>query len=208
MKLLLHIFAFLLLSSVAVFAQGKDFYNISPKFVLARTGTHVKPPFFDVIIKHDSLQTEAKDYRDTARNLLIHKVRAGELAISVRPFGYKKIDTTLVINTDNLQPVILIPPSGCLKFNKEKALTDLNTNKILLLMQMGEVSYDYQFDDISRAIYNINYYNFGCTMSEYRDCVYEYNYEIFKYLDQKYGCEWREFTHPYTVGFKEYIAEN
>jgi len=82
--------------------------------------------------------------------------------------------------------------TDCYDYNVEKAKRDIDSNRILLLCDLGYAIY--KFTDKDRAFkkkYGITYYTFADTpiMS---DCMWLYNKTIAGYLDDKFGKEWRK----------------
>ncbi|RVU01971.1 hypothetical protein EOD41_08445 [Mucilaginibacter limnophilus] len=82
---------------------------------------------------------------------------------------------------------------------KARALHDISNNTIKLLLIGG--MRPKHFDDQERfeRKYDITYYTYGCVFPR-GEKIRAYNAEVFKYLDNKYGKDWRKETRPDVIG--------
>ena len=115
----------------------------------------------------------------------------GVQKISFFSLDFEKKDTAITI-TDSLYKLTWLIYSGCRKFNRQKALTNIAEKKPLILLQGGIAPVtNSSYPAFSRK-YGIRFYEFGDSIEEYQDCIYEYNKTVFEYLDKKFGKKWRK----------------
>jgi hypothetical protein len=202
MKLLLHIFAFVLLSVVAAFAQEDSVFSVSGQVVFKSSGNIPKGDFIKLVGTNKA--TIIKGNGDFA----IKNVKSGEYKLSVRTFGCGDFDTLVSVTNQNIEVNIFLPAPVCSRVSEELALKELAKDSARLLLvgsisPIGNSSQDFDFE----KEFKIDYFDFGCT-PPCEECILLYNRAIFKHLDQKYGKSWRTEVRPDIIGFKEYIAEN
>jgi hypothetical protein len=202
MKLLLHIFAFVLLSGVAAFAQEDSVFTVSGRVVFKNSGNIPKGD----LIKLD--RTNKATIIKGNGDFTIKNVKSNEYILSVQTFGCGNFDTLVSVTNQNIEVNILLPAPECNRVSEELALKEVAKDSARLLLvgsisPIGNSSEDFDFE----KEFKINYFDFGCT-PPCEECILLYNRAIFKHLDQKYGKSWRAEIRPNVIGFKEYIAEN
>ena len=88
-------------------------------------------------------------------------------------------------------------------YNRKGALKDIEKGRLKLLLPGGIVSAaELPNDSIFEEKYNVVFISQGCVRSPGENQA-EYNYEIFKYLDETYGSEWRKEIRKDVIGFKK-----
>ena len=88
-------------------------------------------------------------------------------------------------------------------YNKEKALSDIKKGYIKIILPGGIVSAtELPNDESFEKKYGVRFTSQGCVRS-FGDNESAYNEEVFKYLDQKFGKEWRGEIRKDAVGLKK-----
>ena len=86
-------------------------------------------------------------------------------------------------------------------YNKQKALTDIRKGSIKIILPGGIVAAAKLLgDEAFEKKYGINFFSQGCVRFP-KDNEAAYNEEVFKYLDQKFGKEWRDEIRKDAIGF-------
>ena len=80
---------------------------------------------------------------------------------------------------------------SCVKFNKEKALAEINNKTPKLVIVGGIVRAARPGDAKFAKKYKIQFIDTGCAI-ENSDCIAAYNKATFAFLDRKYGKKWRK----------------
>ena len=87
-------------------------------------------------------------------------------------------------------------------YNKKGALEDIEKGDIKLLLQGGFVgSPELPNDSLFEEKYNLTFISQGCVRFPEENET-EYNLEIFKYLKEKYGTDWRKEIRKDVIGLK------
>jgi len=138
-------------------------------------------------------------------------IKQKQVKLIARNRNYKTIDTSFEIipktNTDTFYSVQKNKKS-CLRinYNRLTAIQDILDSKIVVLLPGGVAGTQiYNRDTIFEIKYNIEYLSLGCAASGISNEI-EYNLEIFKFLDNTYGLDWRTEIRKETIGLKEYNA--
>jgi hypothetical protein len=101
--------------------------------------------------------------------------------------------------TDHTQPteVTAVP------FTPESAQIDIKTNQVRILLPGGIVAPApmTKADEVFQTKYHIQYYSQGCVHQEGEDEA-GYNRTVFKYLDRRYGKNWRQEVRKDAVGIR------
>lgn len=129
----------------------------------------------------------------------LDSLKAGEYRLIVQGFGYNKIDTLISISDAN-ENLNLLLYADC-EINKNLAQKDINTNNPRLLIIGGIVPTFYPDQHLFERKYGIKYDDFG-DVPPPKECVEQYNREIFDYLDKNYGKSWRREVRKDVVGLK------
>ena len=87
-------------------------------------------------------------------------------------------------------------------YNKERALSDIKMGNITILLPGGIVAAPELSTDVAfEKKYGVRFHSQGCTRFP-KDNEPAYNEEVFKYLDLKFGKEWRDEIRKDAVGFR------
>ncbi|MEQ8240033.1 MAG: carboxypeptidase-like regulatory domain-containing protein [Cyclobacteriaceae bacterium] len=115
-------------------------------------------------------------------------VPTGELTINVIYLGYNGIDTTL--NIQESTELNFLIDANC-EFDKDRAERDIRKNKakLLLVGSIAPIANSKQDEQFMKK-YKVKYFDFGDEVIA-MECIEEYNIEIFQFLDDKYGSDWR-----------------
>lgn len=192
----LNLFLFsIFLVSISSYAQKKDkHYSVSGK-VQVLVGS-------DIVSVSEELVIEVKNTRrivfsNSVGEFYIDSLKNGEYNLQVRGFAYI-LDTAIVIKNKSINLNILAT-ADC-DVNKIVAERNIKENKVKLLL-FGSIAprANTYFDKKFEQEYNIEYYDYGCTPPAI-ECVIQYNETIFKYLDTKFGLEWRTEVRDDVVG--------
>jgi len=115
---------------------------------------------------------------------------------------YCQEDSTMIsidlISDSTAEYSVFISP-----YNRKGALKDIEKGRLKLLLPGGIVSAaELPNDSIFEEKYNVVFISQGCVRSPGENQA-EYNYEIFKYLDETYGREWRKEVRKDVIGLKK-----
>ncbi|QNR24558.1 FEKKY domain-containing protein [Croceimicrobium hydrocarbonivorans] len=115
-------------------------------------------------------------------------------------FGYPITEKTVQITQAHDSLNIILNPN-C-SYDSLKAHQDWQEGKARLLL-IGSIAprANSEADQNFEKSFNIEYYDFGCTPPAL-DCVIDYNKQIFKLLDSKYGDLWRSRVRADVIGLK------
>ena len=80
---------------------------------------------------------------------------------------------------------------SCIKFNKDKAIIEINNKTPKLVIVGGIVRASKPGDAKFAKKYKIQFIDTGCVI-ENSDCIAAYNKVTFAFLDRKYGKKWRK----------------
>ena len=117
--------------------------------------------------------------------------RNGNYTLIINAYNYLETKFQVKINDRVVKKYFDL--KGNCELNKKSAIRDWNNGTPkLLLKPYGIVgnSTNRSFDNDFELKYNIEYVSFGC-MPPKEKCIKEYNIQIFKLLDKKYGKKWR-----------------
>lgn len=176
-------------------AQDTDYFSIAGKVDLLVELESTIPLEVYVVIE------SAKKYAntDSLGNYKIDNLKAGIYKIEVIGVAYQKTDTTINVTESITNMDFLIP---C-PVSKDIAQRDISKNKprLLLVGGIGPIFYTDQHKFEKK--YRVKYLDYGCTPPPY-ECIEQYNKEIFKHLDNKFGESWRQEVRKDVIGFKEW----
>lgn len=96
----------------------------------------------------------------------------------------------VIVKDKSIDNFKIVYDSNC-QFSKQKALEDIKNNSIKLLVIGGYAPVKYVTDKFQEKKFNFKYYIFGCLI-ENPQCIIQYNKTIFRFLDKKYGKQWRQ----------------
>ena len=89
---------------------------------------------------------------------------------------------------------------------KERAQSDLSKNTASLFIQGGIASTITAADRSFKKKYLVDIRDFGCIGMNLAIST-AYNQEVFKYLDSKFGKQWRTDVRQDIIGLKEYLTK-
>jgi hypothetical protein len=145
--------------------------------------------------KTRGVQTDSLGY------FFIKDLSSGEYKLTFSARGYPLVDTTMVFHKSiNLKYWFIRFP--CDYYNEEKALRDIDSGKIFLLLASGMDPVIYEGDAEFEKEFGVLYFDFSCVAGDYQDCMIEYNKTVFSHLDRKYGNSWRKKIRIDVIGFK------
>ena len=90
---------------------------------------------------------------------------------------------------------------------KKLAQIDIENQILVLFLQSGISPITYSNDIIFENKYNLFYFELGCVSHE-PSIIESYNFQVFKFLDSKFGKDWRKKIRKDIIGFKEYKKSN
>lgn len=111
--------------------------------------------------------------------------------LEVFAYDYKK--TEFQVKTNERVIKVMFDLKGNCEFNKKSAKRDWINGTPKLLLKTGGIAGNFanrSIDNDFELKYNIEYVSFDC-MPPSEKCIKEYNKQIFKLLDNKYGKKWR-----------------
>ena len=127
----------------------------------------------------------------------------------MKGYYYKDKDTSFSL-TNNIDNFKFIAHLACANdFDEQKALDDIKSNVPKIILVSKQVFND-TFPHIILNIVDKDFQNkYGIVYSDqsihvgYEECMLPYNLTIFKYLDKKFGIEWRKELRQDAVGSKD-----
>lgn len=90
---------------------------------------------------------------------------------------------------------------------KKLAQIDIENKVLVLFLQSGISSITYPNDTLFQNKYNLFYFELGCVSQE-PSIIESYNLQVFKFLDGKFGKDWRKKIRKDIIGFKKYKKSN
>lgn len=142
-------------------------------------------------------------YSDSLGFFSFNELKNGDYRIILNQF---QIDTTLTIEGKNIDNFWVFLYKDC-EVGGEVAKNDIRNGIPKLLLVGGIAPVIVIGQEKFEKKFSVQYYEFGCTPEEYV-CIKEYNYEIFKYMDTKYGKKWRKKVRSDVKFLDEYKADN
>ncbi len=131
----------------------------------------------------------------------IDRLRSGVYIFQAYGFGTESIDTTITINNESKDNLVLTLPVVCKNCNPDKAKEDIKNNKpkLFLLGSFAPIYYPGQENFENK--YGIKYYELGDDLNDPPICYKSYNKIIFGYLDEVFGNAWRKEVRKDVFGF-------
>jgi len=177
------------------FGQRTDTLKIYGKVISANSGEGI--PDATIMI------TRTKGYKcDSLGNFAIYNLSRGQHKLSFSAFGYDNKDTTVSISDKDITNFTWTIYTDCWKFNREKALKDIQSKKPTILLQGGIAPVVYTTDKAFERKYKITFNDFGCVAGDRQECLIAYNKTIFDYLDRTYGKKWRKEIRKDAIGLR------
>jgi len=136
---------------------------------------------------------------DSLGQFQIDSLPTGTYKLSVQGFGYQQTDTIINI-TKSINNLDLLIIAEC-EINKDIAQKDIKKNKPRLLLSGGIAPVIYSDQEKFEKKYGVKYFDYGCVTPS-SECIEQYNKEVFKYLDNKFGKSWRREVRKDVIGFK------
>lgn len=200
-KLTLNIIFFLI--TVGIYSQTNIYGTVTDQ------GSSEVIPFALVELKYND--TVHKDQADFDGRFHFNNVESERLHLSVKSMGYFNYDSVLFVGSNDslmLSVELINDPTVeyeviLSEYNKKGALKDIKKGEIKLLLPGGIITAaELPNDSIFEEKYNLTFVSQGCVRYPGEN-EYEYNTEIFKYLDKKYGSEWRDEVRKDVIGLKK-----
>ena len=107
----------------------------------------------------------------------------------------------VALNGESKQNADLFLKIEC-QVNSETAKRDIEEGYPKLLLASGIAPSVYFKEDPFEKKYGVKYEDFGDVIEHPYECMAQYNQEIFKFLDKKFGQEWRKMIREDVIGFK------
>lgn len=195
---LIHLLLFLLISSSGTSQNQVD------GSVLDKSSKIAVPLARVIITTSDTIFQTDTDFEG---NFSFEIRSTDSIKINVKGMAYHSFDTTIYnfqeissltikISKDHLNQGHFILSS----FNKHSALQDIKNDEVKLLLPGGIISSPRLAGDAKfEKKYNIKFLSQGCVRYPGENQT-EYNQEIFKYLDEKYGSSWRKTIRNDVIG--------
>lgn len=122
----------------------------------------------------------------------IKSLATGKYRLITGYISYDNIDTTINVINKPVENLILTVIVKCKNYNLETAEKDIENNTPKLLLFGGFFPVYVPGQENFEKKYNVKYYDFVDAVEDSDECLEIYNKRIFKYLDEKYGDEWRK----------------
>jgi hypothetical protein len=194
-----HILKILILVSFVSFAQETDIaeeISIVGKIV---SGVNQKPLNNGYVI----IDMTGAISDENGKFQLIYKKTEKDSLKKIRLYGlgYKEFDTILNL-TSNRQFNLNVVLEPTFDLNKEKAISDIKSGNIKIILSSGEAPIVYKTDKRFERKYNVSFSEYGCEAVAH-ESLYDYNTTVFEYLDKKYGTKWRNQIRKDVVGLEK-----
>jgi len=178
-------------------AQSKDVYTIKGQVKIVTENGEAKPTSACLRIKSIRKGTCTKE-RGCFK---IDSVKSGEYKLEVVGLGFDIFDTIINVTRD-ITPMEILLLAKC-EIDRETAINDIKSLKPRLLL-IGGIAPTYipdkeQFENK----YGVKYDDYGCVAPPI-ECIEQYNYEVFKYLDDKFGKSWKDEVNESVVGIDKW----
>lgn len=82
---------------------------------------------------------------------------------------------------------------------------DLKNNSMVIYLKGGIVSVITKDDQKFEKLYSIKYHDFGCVMPENFTYYESYNHNVFNYLKEKHGNEWKKTVNKNAFGWNNLV---
>ncbi len=178
-------------------AQPKDLYTIKGHVKIATGNGDTKPISACLGIKSikKGTCTEENGY------FRIDSIKPGKYKLDVVGLGFETFDTIINVTRDiSAFEILLI--AKC-EIDRETAIDDIKSLKPRLLLIGGIAPTDIANKELFEKKYKVHYEDFGCVAPP-NECIEQYNFEIFKYLDEKYGESWRSEVNENVIGIEKW----
>ncbi len=143
---------------------------------------------------------------DSKGNFLIENLEPGKYTFDFWGFGSSKIDTQIVVKNHPVEGLNLLSIADCV-INELEANRDIEVGKPRLLIQGGIAPVIFWGQEVHEKKYGFKYEDFGC-VSPGSECMVDYNFQVFKYLDEKFGESWREEIRSDVMGLSQWLDKN
>jgi hypothetical protein len=174
-------------------AQSEKVFSISGQVKIASENGESKPTSACLRIESIKKETCTKE-RGTFR---IDSVKYGDYRLEVVGFGCNPFDTIITVSGEiNKMEVILF--AKC-EINRNTAINDIKLHKPRLLIIGGIAPTYIQNRELFENKYRIKYDDLG-DIPPPRECIEQYNYQVFEYLDKKFGQAWKDEVNENVVG--------
>ena len=137
-------------------------------------------------------ETNEKTFTDSLGNFILEKFDKNKYyTLELFSFFYGKVILEFETQNDNIVRKTFEVVANC-DFDGETAKSEWE-NKSAKLYLIGSIApiANSKKDKKFEKKYNIQYYDFGCTPDPL-ECIIEYNKEILKLMESKYGDEWKK----------------
>lgn len=124
---------------------------------------------------------------DSSGYFRIDEIPPRDYQLEVIGFGYSQIDTAISLEPGSLHKLNFTLVGSC-PFDAQKDI-ERSKPKLLLVGSIAPVIYPDQ-EKFERK-FDVEYYDFGDTPPA-DACIEKYNKTVFKFLDHKFGKEWRQ----------------
>lgn len=138
----------------------------------------------------------------------LNQLQSEKITISVSYAGYYKYDSIIKIDSTTHLTIVLRPDTATKyeillsSFNRQGAITDIEKGEIKLLLPGGIAgSPRLPNDKFFEEKYTLSFLSQGCVRFPEENET-QYNYVVFKYLDEKYGTDWRDEVRKDVIGLK------
>jgi len=199
-KLNLNIIFFLI--TVGIYSQTNIYGTVTDQ------GSSEVIPFALLKLKYgDTIVDTESDFDGKFK---FYNIKADSSTLIVRSISCYDFDSILLHPSDSLMLNIKLIPDSTSEntlfmapFDKKSALNDIANGDIKLLLPGGLVGAPHLSGDSSfERKYHVTFIRQGC-VRYIQDKRTGYNYEIFKYLDETYGREWRKEVRKDVIGLKK-----
>ena len=150
-----------------------------------------------------SLSNKSIDKRTCTREkgtFFIDSVKAGLYSLEVNGYGTKNIDT--LINIKGTNKIIELEFFVQCEINSSVAKYDIKNNRPRLLVNGGIAPVYIPNKELFEKKYGVIYDDMGDVPPPH-ECLKQYNNEVFKYLDLKFGKSWNAEVSKEVIGFEK-----
>ena len=152
-------------------------------------------PGKNVIVSIEELNLST--FTDSLGNFRFDNLVSGIYGLQAASMDFQTLDTIVTIG-EKSQWLELNIQLNC-NYSAETAKDDIARNQTKILLSGGVAPTVYPNQKEFEIKFNLTYFELGCHHVPHT-CLEEYNQEVFRYLDEKYGQEWRDLVRQDVIG--------
>jgi len=179
-------------------AQSEEIFSIGGQVKIASEKGKYKPTSACLRIRSIKKATCTKE----GGNFRIDGVKCGKYQLEVVGLGLIPFDTIISVS-GNIMELLLV--ANC-KINYTTAINDIKIRKPRLHTIGGVAPANINDKAMFESKYGVKYNDLG-DIPPPLECIEQYNFKIFEYLDSRFGKFWRDEVNDRVIGIKKWKEE-